>query len=496
MSKQPNILLIEVDQLTASVLPQYYQSGQAITPHLDGLAKQGVVFENAYSNSPLCCPARASKFSGRLPSTHEVWGNGAEFRAEIPTMMHFLRSAGYRTVVSGKCHFIGPDQLHGFDKRLTTDMYPSGFDWTIDWNDGVEHRPGTSTKKLEVSGLCRTNNQILYDAEVKFRAIEYLRYEALEKRKDPFFLHVSFTQPHEPYQSVPEYWDRYNDVEIKLPEIPEDENPHPVTAWLKVHHGIDQYPPDEDCIIRSRRAYYAMISNLDDYLGEIVAELKLLGLYDNTVIVFISDHGDMMGERGMWFKRTFYQGSLQVPMIFHAPALYEPGRRKECVTLADLCPTFAEIGGAKEVSDRYGSNQSSSFLGLLTTESDSRKDEAIAEYYGPGVVEPWLAIRTGDWKYVWTRNHADLLFNISEDPKELMDQSSNPLHADLKANLKSTLLERYDIDQVTARAIDSKAARMFLHSALSGSEGYRWNYQPEFDANHQYVRGVNKPSTV
>ena len=187
----PNILLIEADQLAAFALSMYRPGSQAKTPHLDALAQTGVVFENAYSNSPLCCPSRASKFSGRLPSSHEVWGNGAEFRSDIPTMMHFLRSGGYRCVVSGKCHFIGADQLHGFNKRLTTDMYPSGFDWTIDWADGVEHRDGTSVKKLGVSGLCKTNNQNLYDAEVQFRAIEYLRYEALNKQDSPFFLHVS-----------------------------------------------------------------------------------------------------------------------------------------------------------------------------------------------------------------------------------------------------------------------------------------------------------------
>ena len=128
MRDQPNILLIEADQLAAFVLPMFDPKGQALTPNLDALAQDGVVFRNAYSNSPLCCPSRASKFTGRLPSSHEVWGNGAELRSEIPTFMHFLRSAGYRNVVSGKCHFIGADQLHGFDRRLTPDMYPSRFD--------------------------------------------------------------------------------------------------------------------------------------------------------------------------------------------------------------------------------------------------------------------------------------------------------------------------------------------------------------------------------
>jgi choline-sulfatase len=295
---------------------------------------------------------------------------------------------------------------------------------------------------------------------------------------------------------VPEYWERYDDIDINLPRIPEDEDPHPTTEWLKIHHGIDQFPPDEETIRLSRRAYYAMISHLDDYLGEIIAELKHVGAYDDTVIVFTSDHGDMLGERGMWFKRSFYQGSLQVPMIFHNPKRIKPGRVKECVTLADLCPTFAELGGAKAVSDEFGSDQSASFLGLLMDGSESTKDEAISEYFGPGVIEPWLAVRQADWKYVWTRNAPELLFNMAEDPDEQIDRSQDPECADIMSKLRDRLLGRYDVEAVTQRAVRLKETRVFLHEALSTNGGYHWDYQPHFDATQQYVRGVNSPSTA
>ncbi len=496
MNEQPNILLVEADQMAAFVLSMYNPKGQAITPNLDALARDGVVFQNAYSNSPLCCPSRASKFSGRLPSSHEVWGNGAEFRSEIPTVMHFLRSAGYRCVVSGKCHFIGADQLHGFDRRLTPDMYPSRFDWTIDWLPGVEHREGTSVKKLGISGLCKTNNQLLYDAEVQFRALEYLRYEALEAPDSPFFLHVSYTQPHEAYQSVPKYWNRYADLEISLPDLSGDDDPHPVTQWLNVHHGIDQFPPDEATVRASRRAYYAMISHLDDYLGELVSELKHLGLYDNTIIVFCSDHGDMLGERNMWFKRTFFEASLRVPLIFHAPKHFVPRSVAKNASLADLCPTLAELGGAKAASDIYGSPDSTSLAGMLFGRDDHAGNEVIAEYFGPGVEEPWLCIRDGDLKYIWTRNWPELLFDLSADPDEQTDLSFNPDYAGEKGRLRERLLGRYDVEAMTARARSSKSTRAFLHSVMDGSKGYVWDYQPDFDASKQYVRGVNKPSTV
>ncbi len=246
---------------------------------------------------------------------------------------------------------------------------------------------------------------------------------------------------------MPEFWDRYEDVDIALPRIPKDAQLHPTTEWLHIHHGIAQAPPDDDTIRQSRHAYYAMISHLDDYLGEVVAELKHLGLYDDTVIVFTSENGDI-------------------------------------------------LGGAKEMSDRHGSDQSTRFLGLMMQTSDSVKNEAIAEFYGPGVIEPWLEIRRGDYKYTWTRNAPDLLFNLAEDPDEQNDLSDDSAFAEIKARLRDRLLGRHDVEAMTQCAATEKETRVFLHDALSTNAGYHWDYQPFFDATRQYVRGVNKPATA
>ncbi len=496
MSDRPNILLIEADQMAAFPLDFCNPDGQAKTPHLSALAKNGIVFENAYCNSPLCGPSRASKFTGRLPTSHQVWGNGAELPSQTPTMMHFLRSSGYRTICSGKCHFVGADQLHGFDRRLTTDMYPSNFDWSIDWDPEVDHRPGTSVQKLAVSGPCRTNNQILYDSEVQFRTIEFLRYEALEQPDTPFFLHVSYTQPHDSYQSIPKYLDQYKAMDIAPPRLGSEPIPNPVTDWLAVHHGIDQYPPTEERIRASREAYYAMISHLDDFVGEIVAELKLLGLYDETLIVFTSDHGDMMGERNMWFKRTFWEHSVKVPLVFHQPCRLAPRRVADPVTLADLCPTLSEIGGAQETSNRWGSPDSCSFASLLSGEDPSWKGTAIVQYFGPGIEAPWFSIRRGDFKYAYVHGWGGILINLALDPDEMTNLVYDPDHADLVADLHDALVGKLDLDDLTAAVKENKKKRCFLHQSLTGSPGYIWDHQPEFVGSQQYVRGgVNKPVT-
>ena len=219
-AKKPNILMIMADQLAPQVLPIFHAEGKAKVPHLSELAEQGVVFQNCYCNSPLCAPSRACFYTGQKISNNKAYGNGAEFHASVPTFMHYLRTEGYRTVLSGKAHFVGPDQLHGFDKRLTTDIYPSDFIWSANWEQGVQHGPGTSVQKLQISGVCQTNNQMLYDEEVQFRAREFLKYEALEPKDSPFFLQVSYTHPHEAFQITQKYWDLYSEEEVGLPTVP------------------------------------------------------------------------------------------------------------------------------------------------------------------------------------------------------------------------------------------------------------------------------------
>jgi choline-sulfatase len=170
-TEHPNILFIMADQLTAPALP-FYGHPLVKTPHLTALANDGVVFENAYCNSPLCAPSRFSMMTGQLPSRIGAYDNAAYFPGDIPTMAHYLRERGYHTCLSGKMHFVGADQLHGFEERLTTDIYPSDFGWTPDWENFAE-RPSWYHNMLSVvqAGLCTTSNQLDFDEEVAFHAV-------------------------------------------------------------------------------------------------------------------------------------------------------------------------------------------------------------------------------------------------------------------------------------------------------------------------------------
>src|SRR5687768_14910521 len=184
--------MVMADQLTAMAL-RAYGHGLVRTPHLDRLAARAVVFENAYCNFPLCAPSRFALMSGRLATRIEAYDNAAEFKASIPTFAHGLRALGYRTCLSGKMHFVGPDQLHGFEERLTTDIYPADFGWTPNW-DAPEERIDWwyhNMVSVKQSGIAEATNQLDFDDEVGFQAVRWLSDRARERNRQPFFLCVS-----------------------------------------------------------------------------------------------------------------------------------------------------------------------------------------------------------------------------------------------------------------------------------------------------------------
>src|SRR6202161_4749893 len=219
-AKAPNVLIVMADQMAPAFLPVY---GHAMTraPNMLALARSGVVFNSAYCNSPLCSPSRASFMSGLLPSRTRVYDNAAEFGADLPTFAHCLRLRGYQTILSGKMHFCGPDQLHGFEERLTTDIYPADFGWTPDW-DRPEHRPSWyhNMSSVREAGVCVRTNQLDFDDETAFMAEREIYDKARGLDKRPLLLVASLTHPHDPYAITREFLDLYRDEEIDMPGPP------------------------------------------------------------------------------------------------------------------------------------------------------------------------------------------------------------------------------------------------------------------------------------
>ena len=217
-TRSPNFLIIMADFMGALALPPYGNL-VAKTPNITRLAEEGVVFQNAYCNYPLCAPSRASMMSGLLPSQIGVYDNGAEFPASIPTFAHYLRRLGYRCELSGKMHFVGPDQLHGFDQRLTSDLVPADFGWMPPWRES-DREEWPSLEPIRNAGVAARTMGIDFDEEVTHRTVRRLYDFARDPDQQPFLLTVSFIEPHEPFKTTRKYWDRYSDAEVGLPSVP------------------------------------------------------------------------------------------------------------------------------------------------------------------------------------------------------------------------------------------------------------------------------------
>ena len=326
----PNILFIQCDQLTAAMLGGY---GNAIasTPHLDALAGEGVVFESAYSNFPLCAPSRVSMLAGQLCSKIAAYDNAAEFPSSVPTVAHYLRWLGFQTSLVGKMHFIGADQLHGFEERLTTDIYPADFAFTGDWTDLQQKFANYDARSFEQAGVCVRNVQIDYDDEVAHRAERKLYDLKRSADERPFFMLVSFTHPHDPYQCPQEYWDRYPHDDVPLPAVgpaPDDQmSPH--FKRLRTLSGLHSFEMTDDHLRNARHAYLGSVSFVDDQVGRLMRVLRNCDFHRNTVVVFTTDHGDMLGEHGLWYKKNFHEYSARIPLIVWSPERFQSARVKQ-----------------------------------------------------------------------------------------------------------------------------------------------------------------------
>lgn len=491
-SNQPNIVMIMADQLSALALGCYGHP-VAKTPNLDRLAAEGVVFVNSYCNSPLCGPSRNSMVSGRLPSAIGSYDNANELPAATLTYMHLLRREGYAVWLSGKMHFVGPDQLHGFHGRTITDIYPSAFEWTSDWRRGAYGNPGTTVRHLHHAGPCDWSLQLDYDEETHALGLRRLRDLTRQRGRDgqPFFMTFSYSHPHEPFTPAREDWDLYEDVDIPPPSAPEramDEH-HPFNQWIQTHHEIDIYPPGEETVATARRAYLAQVSYVDRKVGEVMAELERMGVDDETIVLFTSDHGDMQGEHGMWYKRTFHEWSMRVPMIAWRPGVFGAGRRIESpVSLVDLFPTLVDLGGGP--NDWPGSEDfdGASLAPMMRGEADGWKRPMVAEYCGEGILQPMRMARAGDWKYVDVHEHEPLLFNLKDDPHELKNLLEQPGHCDQEASVREAFDEDYDGDALRERIMADQQQRLMLLESSAQGEPPVWDYGPRQDVSKLYVR--------
>ncbi len=486
-ASQPNFLIVMADQLAARALP-VYSHAIVKAPHIMALGESGVVFDAAYCPSPLCAPSRAALLAGQLPSRIGVFDNAAEFPAAVPTFLHHLRLAGYRTCLAGKMHFVGPDQLHGFEERITTDIYPADFDWTPDWSR-PEHRPSWYHSMLSVvqAGPCVRSNSIDYDEEVAFTATRWL-YD-LAREPAPFCLVVSFTQPHDPYTISDARWARYEGIEIDLPSVPAIPFDRLDAHSRRLHQmsAVGAYRQSEERIRGARRAYYGMISYVDDRIGEILAALRAGGLEGDTIVVLTSDHGDFLGERGLWYKMSFLEPSARVPLIVHAPERFAARRVATPVSLLDLFPTVLELAQGGALPELAQPSDGVSLRpalegGTLTPQV------VVGEYLAEGAIAPCFMRREGRFKFIHSAPDPDQLYDLEADPHELDNLAGRPAHAARCRAFRSDVERRWDGQELHDAVLASQRRRRVIAPALARGRRTAWDHQPDLDASRRYVR--------
>jgi choline-sulfatase len=426
--------------------------------------------------------------SGRYCSDIGVYHNAGVLPVDEPCLTHYLREADYHTVLSGKMHFVGPDQLHGFEERLTTDVYPEDFGWTPDYRrpgeriDWWYHNLGSVTG----AGVAEISNQMEYDDEVAFCAGQKLYDLARGHDERPWCLCVSFTHPHDPYVARRQFWDLYNDCEHLEPQIGAlpcaEQDPH--SQRLLEANDYAKFAIKEADVRRARQGYFANISYVDDKIGALFDILARTRMADNTLVMFLSDHGDMLGERGLWFKMSPFEGSARVPLLLSAPDLAARHIDTPVSTL-DVNATLADLVGI-DLSEIAPWTDGTSLVPLAR--GGPREAPVYMEYAAEGSHAPLVTIREGAWKY----NHCELdppqLFNLDDDPGEMHNLAADPAHAPLQAEFQNQVRARWDMARFDADVRASQARRLVVYEALRNGAYYPWDYQPLQVASERYMR--------
>lgn len=490
---KPNILVILADQVVP-FLTGPYGDPVAQTPNLDELSARGVRFDAAYTPVPLCSPARASFMAGRDASAMGCFDNASVMPADEPTMGHYLTNAGYETVLSGKMHFIGPDQLHGFRTRLTTDVFPAGVDWVPSVDENGKFPAGGHARHYAAPdpGVHSWTKFMAFDEETQFRAVEHLRERGRTNAAEPFAMVVSYHHPHDPFHVQRRFWDLYEGADIPIPEYPEnlESTYSAMDRWAnEAHYDL----ADPDSMRQLRRAYYAALSYVDEKIGELIAVLRESGEWEDTLVVFSSDHGDMLGERGMVQKRCFYEWSARVPLVIRFPGDEHAG---DVVTapasLIDLLPTLLDLVGVP-ASDRALLDGRSVLPLIRPLGGDEAVDEVedervvFSEYHLEKVWAPCFMVRRGRFKYIYIHGHDRQLFDLDDDPGEWRSLAGDPAHREVESELHSLLLGRFDPQRLAEEGAASLRRREIIKPAMQRN-GTHWDYTPVFDATRQYVR--------
>ncbi len=447
--KRPNIVLIMSDQHNPHVMG-CAGDPYAQTPNLDRMAAGGVRFSSSYCAGPLCVPSRLTFLTSRYPSDIEAWVNSAALPSHTPTFAHQLTLAGYETTLCGRMHFIDADQNHGFQRRLVGDVSGAMRGAGSEMFEGIWNAAGCGQNHgslMDDAVGPGTATYEVYDRAVTARACREIREYADRGGDQPFCMVVGMLLPHNPYVCQKALFEQYMDI-LPAPVLGAPPDEHPAVGSLRATRDTGSITLEEARLARA--AYYGLVTVLDENIGAIMNTLDATSLAENTVFIYVSDHGDLNGEHGMWWKESFYEGAASVPMLWSWPAAFRAGAHVDAVTsLLDIGPTLAELAGAEPLPERHGS----SLTGLLYPDGDTSAwpGAAFAETCALGQ-RPARMIRADRWKLNAYHGYPDCqLFDMQADPAEMHDLGRDPAYADIRRELLERVMDGWDGDYIEAR---------------------------------------------
>ncbi len=452
-----NVLVIMVDQMAAKAVGCY---GHPIakTPNIDRLAARGVRFTNAYATSPICIPARAAFATGRYPHQTGYWDNVFAYDGRIKGWGHRLQETGHRFTSIGKLHYEGQDYPTGIDEQiLPMHVYGGGDIFGLE-REHPPARPQSASVAREV--LVGESQYTRYDKKITELTQDWFAHRLGDQGGKPWVLFCSFIAPHFPLKVPQKYIDIYEGDQIELYDKPLDMNGRIGEWWrlFKFGYNFDDYFDDDDHRRKALLHYYALCSFADENVGEVVEALEASGQADNTTLLFLADHGDHMGARGLWGKSTMWQESANVPMILVDPELPAGTVCETPVSLVDAYQTVL-CGVGVALTEEETKLPGKSLIEIAVAPYDAQR-QVFCEYHASCAPTGLMMLRKGRYKYVHYTHYGAELYDLQADPDELVNLADDPAHKAVLESFEASLRALVDPEDADTRAKRDQRRRL------------------------------------
>lgn len=477
-----NLLFIMSDEHNKHVLG-CYGDRMVRTPNLDRLATRGTRFTAAYTNSPICVPARASFATGQYVHRIRYWDNAIAYDGRVPSWGHRLMEQGHRVTSIGKLHYLDSDaKRNGFDEEILPLHIVNGVGDLLGLiRDELPRRPGSA--KLGPEAGRGESAYTYYDRSIAEEAARWLQRKARDRSDRPWALYVGFVSPHFPLIAPAEFYDLYSEDKVPWPKMYDDRPQHPFIDAMRKCLCFDE-PFDERMVRRALTAYMGLVSFLDDNIGKILHALEESGLAHDTRVIYTSDHGDNLGARGLWGKSTMYEESAGIPLIMSGAEVPQGNVCRTPVSLVDAFPTFIHALGAR-TDPRDSGFPGHSLLDISQGYVPNRT--ILSEYHATGAITGSYMIRHRQYKYVYYVGLPPMLFDLERDPEERKDLGRVPQFAEVIRECEARLRSVVDPEAADAKARADQRAHIEKHGgvdAILKRGAFRYSPPPGVKASY------------